>query len=103
MTGTHAPAPPRPGGSRPPAGGGRARGARGAHRPARRLAARDTAAPAAGALCFVALPSTAEEAIQTAWRVLGAAGDVPVVVAVTRRTDELDAFIAQADRIFLAA
>ena len=59
-------------------------------------------ATAAGALCQVALPPATEDTIREAWRVMGAAGDAPVVVAITRRTDELDAFLAQADRLYLA-
>lgn len=59
-------------------------------------------ATAAGALCQVALPLATEDTIREAWRVMGAAGDAPVVVAITRRTDELDAFLAQADRLYLA-
>jgi hypothetical protein len=73
-----------------------------ARRLARRLAARDLGATATGALCHVALPGADEEAIRAAWRVVAAAGDAPVVVGVTTRSDDLDAFLAQADRLVLA-
>jgi hypothetical protein len=83
-----------------PAGGGLALPA--AARLARRLAARGIAASAAGALCHVVLPPAPDAAVREAWRVMAAAADAPVVVTVTTRTDELDAFLAQADRLYLA-
>jgi hypothetical protein len=68
---------------------------------ARRLAARDLAASAAGAVCHVALPS-GDDAVRRLWQAITAAAGHPSVVALPARTDRLDAFLAEADRLFLA-
>lgn len=87
------PGPPRPGRPSTPA----------ATALARRLAARELAAVAAGALCRIALPEDPEAGAREAWRVIAAAAGAPVVLALARRGDGFEALLAQADRLLLGA
>lgn len=73
-----------------------------AARLARRLTDRGIESVGRGALCHVTLPEEAELAVRLAWRVIGASVDAPVVIGVAGRNAERDAFLAQADRLFLA-
>ncbi len=69
---------------------------------ARRLAARDIAATAAGSLCRVALAEDPEASVPEAWRLTAAAAGSPVVVALAGRHPGFDGLLAQADRLLLA-
>jgi hypothetical protein len=72
-----------------------------AARLARRLAGREFAATAAGALCRVELAPEAGDAARATWQVV-AAVDVPVVLALPGRLDGYDDVLAQADQLVLA-
>ncbi len=68
---------------------------------ARRLAARDIAATAAGSLCRVALSEDPEAGVREAWRLTAAAAGTPVVVALAGRDAAFDGLLAEADRLLL--
>lgn len=73
----------------------------GATRVAAKLARRDLAARAAGALCVVDLPADAGDAAAAA-RTAGAAVEGAVVLALARRATDLDGLLAGANRLVLA-
>jgi hypothetical protein len=66
---------------------------------ARRLAARDVPAVAAGVLCWVALQ---DDDVAGAWRAIGGAAGVPAVIALPARSEAWDALLADADQLVLA-
>ena len=69
---------------------------------ARRLAARDLLAAAAGRLCQLTLPEDPGEAATALRHALGAT-DAPVVLALPGRLEGYDGLLVQADRLVLAA
>jgi hypothetical protein len=68
---------------------------------ARRLAARDLRATAAGVLCQVELSPDPATAARDVWRIAGAA-DVPMVLALPARLDGFDDLLSRFDRLVLA-
>ena len=70
---------------------------------AKRLAARDVRAEAAGAVVRVALSADPDAGVREAWRAITGAGGVPAVIALAARSDGYDALLAQADALLLAA